>query len=151
MLRTSNVDKLTEFYRDVIGLEPYASFGSNHFLKVADDYEGHPQMLAIFDKSKKFSGPRNIEPNNASSSTGTLHHFAFALERQDFDLETQRLQEHGLDLQFEQYEVFGWRSIHFHDPDGNSVEFVCYDSTILDLQENKRVRHTPGSKLGEVE
>ena len=139
VLRTSNVEKLTEFYRDVIGLEPYASFGSNNFLKVADDFDGHPQMLAIFDKSKQFRGPQNVEPDNASSSTGTLHHFAFALERRDLDLETTRLQELGVDLQFDQYEVFGWRSIHFHDPDGNSVEFVCYDSTILDAAENARV------------
>lgn len=145
VLRTANVDKLTEFYRDVIGLEPYASFGSNRFFKVADDIEGHPQMLAIFEKAKEFSGPKEMDTEQASSATGTLHHFAFALQREDFDRETRRLQERGLDLQFEQYEVFGWRSIHFHDPDGNSVEFVCHDPTILDAEENKRVRHASGS------
>jgi len=45
VLRTSNVDTLAEFYINVIGLELYASFKRNRFLKVADDFEGHPQLL----------------------------------------------------------------------------------------------------------
>lgn len=142
VLRTSDVEALAEFYTNVIGLESYASFGTNRFLKVADELEGHPQMLAIFEKTKEFSGPQEIDPEQASSATGTLHHFAFALEREDFDREKERLQELGLKLQIEQYEVFGWRSIHFHDPDGNSVEFVCHDPAILDAEENQRVRHS---------
>ena len=93
VLRTSNVDKLTEFYRDVIGLEPFASFGSNNFLKVAEDFDGHPQMLAIFDKSKEFRGPHSIQTDNAVAGVGTLHHFAFAMEKKEFELETTRLQK----------------------------------------------------------
>ncbi len=67
VLRTSNVDTLADFYRDVIGLEPFASFGNNRFFKVADDFEGHPQLLSIFDKSKQYSGPQNIEPDSANA------------------------------------------------------------------------------------
>jgi catechol-2,3-dioxygenase len=47
-LRSENAPALVEFYRDVIGLEPYASLGSATFLKVDEDFEGHPQILAIF-------------------------------------------------------------------------------------------------------
>ena len=65
VLRTSDVENLANFYRDVIGLEPFASFGTNVFFKVSEDFEGHPQLLAIFDKSKQFRGPRNILPDNA--------------------------------------------------------------------------------------
>ncbi len=147
VLRTSDVDTLTEFYRDVIGLEPFAGFGSNRFLKVADDFEGHPQLLAIFDKSKEYSGPNNIKPENADAGAGTLHHFAFAMEKEQFEQEKERLQELGLDIRFADYREFGWHSIHFHDPDGNSVEFVCYDSSILDFDGNKRVRHSSVSDV----
>jgi hypothetical protein len=49
------------------GLEPFASFGNNRFFKVADDFEGHPQLLSIFDKSKQYSGPQNIEPDSANA------------------------------------------------------------------------------------
>jgi catechol 2,3-dioxygenase-like lactoylglutathione lyase family enzyme len=125
----------------VIGLEPFASFGNNNFLKVADDFEGHPQLLAIFDKAKQYSGPQDIEPENADAGTGTLHHFAFAMEKEQFAQEKERLQGLGLDIQFADYKQFGWHSMHFHDPDGNSLEFVCFDSSILDIDENKRVRH----------
>ena len=141
VLRTSNVDELTKFYCDVIGLERYASFGKNNFLKISDDFEGHPQMLAIFDKSKEFVGPQHIRKDDAIAGAGTLHHFAFALKKTDFDLEKERLLGLELQLQFEEYEQFGWRSIHLYDPDGNSVEFVCYDSTLLDATENARVRN----------
>ena len=41
VLRTANVEPMTAFYRDVIGLEPFAKFRNANFLKVADDFEGH--------------------------------------------------------------------------------------------------------------
>ena len=31
---------------------------------------------------------------------------------------------------------------YMHDPDGNSVELVCYDSSVLDAIENQRVRNS---------
>ena len=130
VLRTSNVPELAKFYTEVIGLEPHASFGNNRFLKVAEDFEGHPQMLAIFDKSKNFRGPGNIQLDKADAGAGTLHHFAFAMERDDFNSEVTRLEGIGIYFELEEYEQFGWRSIHFHDPDGNSVEFVCYDRSL---------------------
>ncbi len=84
-------------------------------------------MLAILDKSKKFRGPKNIHPGKADATVGTLHHYAFAMEKESFESEVTRLQALGIHFEFEEYEQFSWRSIHFHAPDGNSVEFVCYD------------------------
>jgi len=139
VLRSSNAKALVAFYRDVICLEPYATIGSATFLKVDDDAEGHPQLLAIFEKSHEFSGPKDIHPDKADARVGTLHHFAFVLEQKDFVHERGRLQSIGVDLQFSEHTQFGWRSIYMHDPDGNSVEFVCYDSAILDTTANQRV------------
>ncbi len=140
VLRTTNVEPMTAFYRDVIGLEPFASMRIGNFLKVADDLEGHPQLLAIFDKSWQFSGPRDVEPATANAAFGTLHHFAFALEREDFDLERERLEKLGVELQFTDHTRFGWHSMYMHDPDGNSVELVCYDSAILEEDGNRSTR-----------
>jgi len=134
VLRTSDVKALTTFYREVIGLEPFASFGNNRFLKVADDFEGHPQLLAIFDQSKEYSGPHNLQPDRADPGSGTLHHFAFAMEKEQFEQERQRLKSLGLEIRIAKYRQFGWHSLHFHDPDGNSVEFVCYDPAVLDME-----------------
>ena len=140
VLRTSNVDTLSEFYINVVGLELYASFGNNRFLKVADDIEGHPQLLAIFDNSKEFHGPKNIEKGKSENGLGTLHHFAFTLEKDDFETEKQRLEEMKVEFVSEEYKVFGWHSIHFYDLDGNSLEFVCYDSKSINIEDNKKVR-----------
>lgn len=141
VLRTENVEALTSFYCEIIGLELYASFGSGNFLKIADDFEGHPQLLAIFDKSWEFSGPQGINPEDARANSGTLHHFAFAMEQDEYDREKIRLQNLGQELQFAEHKQFGWHSIYLHDPDGNSVEFVCYDRTLLDEAANQSVRH----------
>ncbi len=142
VLRSENAQALVEFYRDVIGLEPYATIGSATFLKIDDESEGHPQILAIFEKSHDFSGPRDIQADKADARVGTLHHFAFVLEQKDFVPERNRLQRVGVDLQFAEFTQFGWRSIYMHDPDGNSVELVCYDSSILDTVANQRVRQS---------
>ncbi len=142
VLRSANAQALVEFYRDVIGLEPYATLGSATFLKVDDETEGHPQLLAIFEKSHEFSGPKGIKPDEADARVGTLHHFAFVIELKDFVPERDRLQRAGVDLQFAEHTQFGWRSIYMYDPDGNSVELVCYDASILDTVANQRVRQS---------
>jgi catechol-2,3-dioxygenase len=97
-LRTSDVNALTAFYRDVIGLEPFASLGNNRFLKVADDFEGHPQLQSIYDQAKEYSGKHNLQPDKADASVGTLHHFAFAMEKEQFDQKRERRHGLGLDI-----------------------------------------------------
>ncbi len=143
VLRSANTQALVEFYRDVIGLERYATLGSATFLKIDDEHEGHPQLLGIFDKSHEFSGPKDVQTDEAHASVGTLHHFAFFLEQKDFRLEQDRLQRLGVDLQFSDFAQFGWRSMFMHDPDGNSVELVCYDASILDKEANQQAIRRP--------
>ena len=103
-------------------------------------------MLGIFDKSHEFSGPKGVQTDEADSRVGTLHHFAFFLEQKDFGLERDRLKSLGVDLQFSDFAQFGWRSMFMHDPDGNSVELVCYDASILDKAANQRARDIAGSE-----
>lgn len=138
-LRTSSVEAMTAFYRDVIGLELYATVGSTNFLKISDDIDGHPQLLAIFEKSWEFSGPENMDAGDAIAGHGTLHHYAFALEYQDFQREKERLESLGQPFRTASHSMFGWHSLYLYDPDGNSVEFVCYEPAALDAEENLRV------------
>lgn len=140
VIRSEAPETLVRFYSEVIGLELFASLGTATFLKVADDFEGHPQLLAIFDSTHEYSGPQHMRGDKADSRSGTLHHFAFALEAKDFAVEQDRLQDMGIDLQFGEHRPFGWRSIYMHDPDGNSVELVCYDASIFDPVLNRRVQ-----------
>ncbi len=140
VLRSENPEKLVEFYHRVIGLELFASFGSATFLKIDDDLEGHPQLLAIFDKTHEYSGPQYMRTEKADSNSGTLHHFAFALEPGEFVLEQDRLLDMGIKLEDGRHPAFGWRSLYMYDPDGNSVELVCYDASLFDAGLNQRVQ-----------
>lgn len=140
VIRSRQPDALVAFYREVIGLEPFASLGRATFLKIDDDLEGHPQLLAIFDEAHEYSGPLHMRADRAESASGTLHHFAFALEAADFDAERKRLQGMGITTEPGEHPPFGWRSLYMHDPDGNSVELVCYDAALLDPVLNRRVR-----------
>jgi catechol-2,3-dioxygenase len=91
VIRSEQPAVLVSFYREVIGLEPFATFGSATFLKVDDDLEGHPQLLAIFDKNHEYSGPQHMQTDQANSKSGTLHHFAFAMDPAHFKAECDRL------------------------------------------------------------
>jgi len=132
VLRSENPKALVKFYQEIIGLERFAQLGTATFLKVADDLEGHPQLLVIFDKAHAFSGPQDLDSETAHANAGTLHHFAFALEPGDFASEQKRLEEAGIELQVAEHRQFGWRSVYLFDPDGNSVELVCYDPAVLE-------------------
>lgn len=139
VLRSENPQALVRFYQNVVGLEPFATVGSSTFLKVDNDVEGHPQLLAIFEKTHEFSGPKDLRPDNANAQLGTLHHFAFVLEPDEFASEQDRLRRTVDDVQLAEHSPFGWHSLYMYDPDGNSVEFVCYDPSILDIARNQQV------------
>lgn len=132
VIRSENPQKLVDFYQKIVGLELFATLGTATFLKVADDLEGHPQLLAIFDKSHRFSAPKDVNTDKALASSGTLHHFAFVLEPDEFAAERKRLEEAGIELQVAEHSRFGWRSLYLYDPDGNNVELVCFDSELLE-------------------
>ncbi len=140
VIRSDQPGVLVSFYKEVIGLEIFASFGSATFLKIDDDFEGHPQLLAVFSKEHEYSGPLNMQADRADPRSGTLHHFAFALDAADFDKECVRIKRMGIEVEQGEHRPFGWKSLYMHDPDGNSVELVCYDASILDPVLNQRVR-----------
>ncbi|MEE4255359.1 MAG: VOC family protein [Desulfuromusa sp.] len=138
VIRSENPQRLVAFYREIVGLDLFANLGTATFLKVTDDLEGHPQMLAIFDKAHEYSGPKDMNAKSANTGAGSLHHFAFALEKVDFESEQKRLEEIGVDIQIAEHRRFGWRSLYLYDPDGNSVEFVCYDPDVLNAGETQQ-------------
>lgn len=96
--------------------------------------------MAVFDKAHEYSGPASMTADRADSGSGTLHHFAFVLDKEAFAEERDRLEGMGIDLQSGEHPSFGWRSLYLFDPDGNSVELVCYDADLFDAVLNQRVQ-----------
>ncbi len=122
-LRTGDVPTLREFYLHTVGLDIFEEGEGYVFFRVAEAVSGHPQLLVLFD--------RDLE---VVPATSTLDHFAFIIDLSDFESEQHRLEELGVPLKTKVFPHFGWRSLFFSDPDGNTVEFVAYDPKARDLE-----------------
>ena len=118
-LRVNDLQTMAAFYRDVIGLEIFRAHPEYVFFNVAELVEGHPQLLVLFDRGAE-SGPER----------SLLGHFAFLIDRGDYESKKERLKSHGLSVHPKVFPDFHWRSLFFDDPEGNRVEFVCYDPSV---------------------
>jgi catechol 2,3-dioxygenase len=123
-LRVENLDLMQQFYEDIVGLELMKRFDNMAFFRIADGYQGHTQVLALFDRSG------NQEYNGLDSEKSTSDHFAFSISLENFDAEKDRLEGLGVTVETSEHAWVKWRSLYFKDPEGNQVEFVCYDGGI---------------------
>ena len=119
-LRVNDLAAMTAFYRDVVGLEVFNDdFDEFVFFKVGDLVPGHPQILGLFDRK-----------SGVGQKTSTLDHFAFVIDLEDYEARRAHLEGLGIPVLPREFPHFGWRSLFFADPEGNTVEFVCYDERI---------------------
>lgn len=118
-LRVNDITAMRAFYGDVVGLEVWRDGDDCVFFKVAEGVEGHPQTLVLFDRGVDV-GPE----------TSTLDHLAFVIDRDDYDARRRQLEGLGLPVTPKQFPFFHWRALFISDPEGNTVEFVCYDAAV---------------------
>ena len=124
-LRVRNLRRMTKFYTDVLGLKPIYESDKHVFLRVAKGFEGHTQVVALFNY--RYEGGKKSAPQIART---TLDHIAFNIRLRDFKSEKKRLQKLGLDIREELHPEVHWRSMYFHDPEGNTIELVSYDKRV---------------------
>jgi len=118
-LRVNDLQLMKRFYQAVLGLHVLGEFASAVLLKIADGYGGHTQVLGLFNRSVRVGSART-----------TVDHIAFTIALSDFDVEKRRLESLGLEVEVEAHPWVKWRSLYFHDPEGNQVELVCYDESM---------------------
>lgn len=123
-LRVDDLDAMTDFYDGVVGLDLLRRFDDATFFDIAPGVGGHTQILALFDRRARDDHP----PDAARSS---LDHLAFGVHLADLDAAHERLADHGVDVEPTVHEWVQWRSLHFQDPEGNEVEFVSFDESIV--------------------
>jgi catechol-2,3-dioxygenase len=123
-LRVKNLDAMQKFYQEVIGLPLMTRTSSWAFFKIAEGYDGHTQVLALFDRSQS-PGYRGTDP-----ATSTIDHIAFEIALSDFASELSRLKSWGLQVETAEHAWVHWRSLYVTDPEGNLVELVCYDASV---------------------
>jgi len=123
-LRVNNLEAMQKFYEEVVGLPLMTRVPDCAFFRIADGFGGHTQVLALFDRSKN---PGYGEPEAAKS---TIDHIAFEIPLADFESELKRLRALGLQVETTEHGWAHWRSLYVNDPEGNQVEFVCYDRSV---------------------
>ncbi len=118
-IRCRDLDAMTAFYRDVIGLEPLTgnSFDQIRFFKIADGVAGHTTVLALFATE----GPPTPGP------TSSLHHIALSLPFADQETAIAWYDAQGVDYTIQHFDWIGWRGVFTKDPEGNTVELVAFD------------------------
>ena len=130
VLRVRDLDTMQEFYEKAVGLELLERYESvMAFFRIAPDYEGHTQTLALFDQSGE-ADHRSRRYTGVDTEKSTLHHIAFTISASDHETEKQRLQNLGLDVETVEHAWQHYRSLYITDPEGNVVEFVCYDASV---------------------
>ena len=117
--RVNNLQNMKRFYQEVLGLEVLGEFPTAVLLTIAAGYGGHTQVLGLFDRSVPV-GPERT----------TVDHIAFTIALNDYESEKKRLEGLGLTVEVQDHEWVKWRSLYFHDPEGNEVEFVCFDPSL---------------------
>ena len=131
VLRVRDLDAMQEFYEKVIGLELLErSENMMAFFRIAPDHEGHTPTLALFDQSDD-ADHRSRHYNGFDPDKSTLHHIAFTISVSDYEAEKERLINLGLDVETGEHPWVHYRSLYMTDPEGNVVEFVCYDASVL--------------------
>ena len=118
-LYASDLDAAERFYRDVIGLEPFARVAGRHvFFRC-----GARAVFLLFNPAA------TEQPNQAGTAVPTHGargpgHVAFAVGEDELAAWRDRLTSHGIAIEAEVEWPRGGRSLYVRDPAGNSVELA---------------------------
>lgn len=127
-IRVRDLAAMHKFYEEVVGLEVLRRDESFVFFRIAEGYGGHTQNIALFEASNTmFLDNKAVQLNSQES---TLHHIALNIALEDFEFEKRRLEGLGLKVDVTEHEWLHVRSLYFPDPEGNLLEFVCYDASV---------------------
>ena len=127
-LRVQDLDVMQKFYEDVVGLEVLRRDESFVFFRIAEGYGGHTQNLALFaaaDRDFLENKSAHLSPDQT-----TLHHMALNISLDDYEAERRRLEGLGLGVKATEHAWLHVRSLYFADPEGNLLEFVCFDEGV---------------------
>jgi catechol 2,3-dioxygenase-like lactoylglutathione lyase family enzyme len=107
------------FYRDVLGLQPYARLTGRHLF-----YRCGQQMLLIFNPDATRLAPAcGALPVPAHGAVGAGH-LCFAASAGEIAAWRERLTARGVGIEADFTWPGGGRSLYFRDPAGNSLEFA---------------------------
>ena len=137
-IRCADMEAMVSFYRDIIGLELLTGGhrDSITFFKIAEGFGGHTSVLALFRNDA--GNPAMHEQSDLSPHTGarsSLHHLALSLPFEEQQAVMDWYDANGIEYHVEEFGWIGWRGIFTKDPEGNTVELVAHDASMLTPQD----------------
>jgi catechol 2,3-dioxygenase-like lactoylglutathione lyase family enzyme len=133
-IRCADLKKMAAFYRDIIGLEHLSGHHRDGiiFFSIAEGFGGHTSVLALFrpDAGRADLHPQGSQPP-ATGAGSSLHHLALSLPFSEQDAAIKWYDANDVDYRVQVFEWIGWRGIFTTDPEGNTVELVAYDRSLL--------------------
>jgi catechol 2,3-dioxygenase-like lactoylglutathione lyase family enzyme len=133
-IRVKDLDAMQQFYEEVVGLDVLRREESFVFFKIAEGNGGHSQNLALFRADERWL--LDNKSLQLSPEGSTLHHIALNIALEDFVSEKSRLEGLGLKVDAAIHEWIHVRSLYFPDPEGNLLEFVCFDASVREADED---------------
>lgn len=128
VLRVDDMEAMLAFYTGVLGLPLLRRFEDEvAFMKVAQGVAGQVQTLTLFNRRKHSNFDERPWAGWAPGSS-TLHHVALTVTVDDYEAMRVFVEQNGIAHNLAVHTWIGWRSIFLHDPEGNTVELVCYDA-----------------------
>ena len=135
-IRCADMGAMVKFYEDVIGLQRLQGDHNSAFtfFRIADGFGGHTQVLALFHQSVGSErGPEQTgETVPVTGGASALHHIALSVPFAEQDAVMRWYDQIGQPYRVEHFGWIGWRGIFTQDPEGNTVELVAYDPSMLD-------------------
>ncbi len=128
-IRVTDLDAMHKFYAEVVGLEVLRREENFVFFKIAEGYGGHPQVLNLFIATERWLLESKSPLLNPEGTT--LHHIAFNIALEDYEAEKMYLEGQGLKVHAVEHEWLHVRSLYITDPEGNLLELVCYDRSLV--------------------
>ncbi|MEJ6393421.1 VOC family protein [Gymnodinialimonas sp. 2305UL16-5] len=135
-IRCDDLGKMANFYEEILGLQRMSGSAAAGivFFRIADGFQGHTQILALFDKAT--SGRPGLHPTGADApKTGaksSLHHIALNVPYDEQEAVMDWYERHNLPCRVEHFGWVGWRGVFTEDPEGNTVELVAFRADLKD-------------------
>ena len=135
-IRVGEMAPMVAFYEEVIGLERLSGTHRDSivFFRIGEGFGGHTSVLALFDHSA--SARPDLHPSDPekpmTGGRSSLHHIALSLPFDEQEAVMAWYDSKGLDYSVQQFGWIGWRGVFTTDPEGNTVELVAYDPSMLD-------------------
>jgi catechol 2,3-dioxygenase-like lactoylglutathione lyase family enzyme len=119
VLYARDLDAAEAFYRDVLGLEPFARAAGRHLF-----YRCGDQVLLLFNpdatRVPPAAGALPVPPHGANGEG----HVCFRASGEEIDAWRAALEAKGVAIEADFEWPGGGRSIYFRDPAGNCLEFA---------------------------